>query len=642
MRSTSRTVPKLMHAVFGLVLSVQLGILVTGSVYRVARRAWEVREASALERSAQIAFGAGFADFVSFARKTVPESAKLVVPSKGMEPLYGDIGMMQYFLRPRKIIDCPMGEDMAACVRSMTGATTYLLAVPGFPPEADASLYRDRVAFDTERGVYVPRGAYANGQVPVAEDPIRDVFPTAASWTLDLLAVAGFAGIGLVLTKAIVPEADAMLLASVSLPLGMSSVTWVVFLLAWVGLPLTPWAFTGSGLGLALSALLASWTEHRKSKHLSLQERVQAQRKPSSTSARLGWILCGGLLLVSLAISLIRSYSGWDDIAAYSIQGYGMAREGDLVASLTWGPSAAGYPLNIQLAISAFHLLDGDVLPGSKLLFPFFLSAILLAAYRSWRRAGHSDTLASGLLLALGTIPLVLDLSTTGYTNLPFAALLLLGVTLVLEGVHDGWWRVQLLGSILLGAAVWTRPEGWVVVWPLLFVLLLTLSRSARGNFRAAPVVLPIVGVTVIWMAFSATVPAGGQPASALRVTLDSLAAGDLRVDAVYWTIRYLGRSLLEPATWGLLPIGFLVVFVGVRWRSAFQASESVGLTAAGAGVGLVILALFYVVSSTMDLRSWLGTSVDRMFLPALIMGWVGLGGLAASRSARPTDRDAT
>ncbi len=125
-----------------------------------------------------------------------------------LEPVYGDIGLMQYFLRPRTIIDCPMGEDMAPCVRSMTGKTTYLLAVPDFPPQADASLYRDLVAFDAERGAYVPRGAFAEGQVPAVEDPIRKTFPTAASWTLDLLAVVCFAGIGLLLTKAIVPGAD--------------------------------------------------------------------------------------------------------------------------------------------------------------------------------------------------------------------------------------------------------------------------------------------------------------------------------------------------------------------------------------------------------------------------------------------------
>ncbi len=168
-----------------------------------------------------------------------------------------------------------------------------------------------------------------------------------------------------------------------------------------------------------------------------------------------------------------------------------MAREGNLLASLTWGPSVAGYPLNIQLTISSFHLLDGDVLPGSKLLFPFFLSAILLAAYSSWRRAGHSDVWAGVLILAVGTVPLILDHSTTGYTNLPFSAYLILGCLMVLEGAQCDNHRQQLLGGLLLAGAVWTRQEGLLVVALAGSLLMFLVAPLGNGQRRAAAVLLP-------------------------------------------------------------------------------------------------------------------------------------------------------
>lgn len=617
-------------AALAALAAVQAWIVADGSFAKQAGRVWGLRGEPSLERSARVAFGDEFAEFISFVRRTVPESAKLVVPSKAVEPVFGDIGLLQYFLRPRKIIDCPMGADTGPCIRSMTGETTYLLAVPGFPPPADAALYREFVAFDAERGVYVPRVVWAGGDIIAAEDPASVVRPSVRTWTLDLLALATFAAIGLLLCRAFLPEADPLLLVAISLPLGVACVTWVVFLLAWAGLPLTLPAYLGAGLGLLVMAL-AAWLRQRRHPIGARPGRGPASPGSSGGDSRIGWSIGVLLLSVSLAVSVGRSYSGWDDMAAYAVQGYGMAREGTLQASLTWGPSAAGYPLNIPLAITAFHLLDGDVLPGSKLLFPFFLSAVLLMGYRTWRRAGHSDLHAGCLMLGLGTTSLVLDQSTMGYTNLPFTAYLLMGVALTLEGLVQGSGETRMLGGLMLGAAVWTRPEGWTLVWGIYLPVLVVgvLSRKGKGNLPAFSLV---AAITLLWMLFRSTTAGGGQTAEAFRTTIELVAAGNFRLEAVYWTLRNLGRILIDPDVCGLfLPASFILMLI-VPWRSACRRREAFGLAAAGIWAGLIILGLFYVVSSTMDLLSWLGSSVDRMFLPAIVLGWVGLGGLAAAR----------
>jgi hypothetical protein len=615
-------------------LVIQVALLATGSVAAVVERAWVVRGTPAIERSAQIAFGSDFSDFILFIRETVPESAKLVVPPKGMEPVYGDIGLMQYFLRPRTIIDCPMGEDLVPCVRSLTGASTYILAVQDFPPQADAGLYRNLVAFSDTRGVYVPRAISRQPSDNGQDGQRATASPTLGNLILDLMLLAGLGALGVLLTRAVVPGVDLVLLAAASLPLGVAALTWTLFLLSWCGVSLTPSVVGIAGLLLGTAAIAVAHIPNRA-------ERCAGQVRGDATSpgeaggrAPLGWLACLAIVVFGLLLSVARSYSTWDDMAAYAVQGYGIAREGSVAASQTWGPSAASYPLNVSLAISIFHFLDGDVLPGSKLLFPFFLAATLLAGYRMWRRAGHSDAGAAVLALMLGTIPLVLDHSTTGYTNLPFTAYLVLGCLLALEGFAEAHTGRQLLGGLFLAGAVWTRPEGMLLVWGLLPVLLIGIGRVVRGHARLTALLLPPALVSLAWLLYGAFTGTGGSMPGTLTSLMNSLANGELHLDAPYWTLRYLCRSLIDPSVWGLvLPLGILLLVLGIAARRMSRPSISLGLLSTSLAVGAAIFVFYYLVSFSGDLKFWLGTGVERMFLPTVVLGWVGLGGLAAAPS---------
>lgn len=616
-----------------LAVSVQTGYLVSGTVARVAARSWVVRGAPAVERSAQIAFGDEFADFMSFVRENVPVTAKLVVPPKGLDPLYGDIGMMQYFLRPRRIIDCPLGVDLAPCIGSLTGKSTYLLAVPGFPPLPEAGLNRHLIAFNGERGVYAPRAPTADAPGFVHDAGAEKAQLSTLTWLLDLAMVACMLVLGVLAIRAVLPDADPMLVVAGSIPLGVAAWTFLMFLLAWGGVPLNLWAVGASGLALGAIFIIPARMRRLHRERSVREGEVTASVRAPAPSAVLGWITVLTLLGISLVLSVARSYSGWDDMAAYAVQGYGIARDGTLEASRTWGPSAASYPLNLQLAISVFHLLDGDVLPGSKLVFPMFLAAILLAGYRTWRRAGQSDLWAAALTVGLGTIPLVLDHSTTGYTNLPFTAYLVLGCSLALEGALEGKPRMQFLGGLFLASAIWTRPEGFLVVGGALPLLLILMARMARGRGRAAAIVLPPALVWLCWLAYGASGLSSSQMATSLRAVLESWAQGSLHLDAPYWTLRYLGRSLIDPAIWGfMLPLALFFIVLGAWARGVGHHELPVGLVVAGCAVGAAILVFFYLVSFASPLQPWLGTSVERMFLPAGVLAWIGLGGLSSGR----------
>lgn len=110
----------------------------------------------AIERSVRIAFGDDFASFVGFLREGVPEDGRLAVPPMDLEPTFGDVGLVQYFLFPRQIVNCPSGDDLPACVRSLTGPRTCILRVGDFPAAEDVPSNKVYIRFDAERGLYCP------------------------------------------------------------------------------------------------------------------------------------------------------------------------------------------------------------------------------------------------------------------------------------------------------------------------------------------------------------------------------------------------------------------------------------------------------------------------------------------------------
>ena len=104
-------------------------------------------------------------------------------------------------------------------------------------------------------------------------------------------------------------------------------------------------------------------------------------------------------------------------------------------------------------------------------------------------------------------------------------------------------------------------------------------------------------------------------------------------------TLRYLARSRIEPSVWGLLlPMAALLGAFSIRSLRRPAAGASLGFLGAAFAVGVMIFGFYYMVSFSGDVRFWLGTGVERMFLPAGVLAWMGLGGLAsphAGASAR-------
>jgi hypothetical protein len=136
---------------------IQIFTIFNSDLIFTAKLIWYLRESSAEERSGFIAFGRGFSEYVQFLNEHIPENALVVIPKETQGGVFGHVGMMQYYLFPRTIVDCPL-EIAEECVLSMRGGNSFILSPnSGFPPRSAADQIKNFISFDGDQGVYVPK-----------------------------------------------------------------------------------------------------------------------------------------------------------------------------------------------------------------------------------------------------------------------------------------------------------------------------------------------------------------------------------------------------------------------------------------------------------------------------------------------------
>jgi hypothetical protein len=121
-------------------------------------RYWDLRKATAWQRSALLAEGQDFLEYVAFLRETIPAEAKVVLPPHSAISDWGaytSVEFMQYFMFPRTVLNC--SDPVDACVQRLTGPTSYILGLGKFPPPEVASEIKDYLPFDDTKGLWQPR-----------------------------------------------------------------------------------------------------------------------------------------------------------------------------------------------------------------------------------------------------------------------------------------------------------------------------------------------------------------------------------------------------------------------------------------------------------------------------------------------------
>ncbi len=445
---------------------------------------------------------------------------------------------------------------------------------------------------------------------------------------INVTILGGWILLGWILSRLIIRQDSFLEALSIAFPLGAGIHTWALFLVSWAGLELNVAAVIGTYAALLLPAIIL---------HLRMRRSDPRHRREGGDAA--GTWLPLGVLAVLLVFggyyAVGRSYWTWDAIAIWSIKGYGIALEGSIFAGEHWGAHALSYPLNIPLMISVFRLLEGDILPGSKLIFPLFLASALLGCYVFWARRRVKTPVGILGMILLGTTPIIFDHMTFGYANLPMTTYLVLGGLYALEGIDRSSSQWQVMSGLLLGLASWTRVDGFLYVTIVIIGVISAWLICKQGSIRWLSWLLPGAFFIATWLAFFRIYgEAGSQAAGEYRKAIAMITQGEFRWSDLRLILGYARRALFNLGIWGLLfPAGIIVMLLGwkssLEWRRLHILAPSIVCI----GMGILVVILFYLGSySSSGLYGWLERGFHRAFFPAafffIIMVMQGAGPL--------------
>jgi hypothetical protein len=409
---------------------------------------------------------------------------------------------------------------------------------------------------------------------------------------IDILIVFSLFGLGFMLLKVVHPASSRLQTLSLSFPLGSGLLTWLLFLAGWIGLPFDRLEILLLWIGAAAILFLLA------------RRRAAGRWFPGPMKLRPGSfemaaaVALGVIILGSVVIAVGRSYSMYDAIAMWAPKGYGIALERSIWGA-RWGNHGLSYPLNIHFLIAVFRIFSGDVLPGSKSLFPLLFASLLVGMIDYWRTAGVRPSVRLAGLLLTAAVPTLFLHATVGYANLPMAVYLVLGTFLGIRGIEDGRKELQILSGIFFGLTAWTIIEGVLYVGIVLAGLLIARWISRRGRVFLIPWFAPILLIAGSWFAFYRIYGyEGSQVMNASSGMLGSLLRGELHLEELRLIFGFARRNIFSLPTWGLIyPLGMLMILVG--WRQLLPKASFQGFALACAMIltGLLSLGLFYLRS---------------------------------------------
>jgi len=590
-------------------------------------RAKQVLDQPRLLRSADMSLGVQATRAIQFVNQVVPEEAVVLLPPEGAPGRFALERSMQYFFFPRRLIECGSVES-EPCSQALMSPEVYILATEGFPPQSAAQSREFLPAPSTGLDWFI--GIYGPGfDQPSATQPARMAAAlVAALEDLGLVVALSILGAAVLLSLSRPwPALEALCLA---VPLGAGILTWVVFLLSWAG-----FAVSLVSVGAAYLLLLAGFATLAQ-RTRPLGRAIDWPRSEWRASApRL--LLAGaavGVLCLAVGLALGISYRLYDPVQIWSVKGYGISLEGTIRAAETWGVHGLSYPLNLPLQVALFHLLDGDLLPGSKLLYPIYGLSLCLALFTFLRRQ-RVDWLAAGLgSLLLGTVPIVFFHSVEGFANLHFTFYLTAGILWGVQGVHSRSVREQWLAGLLLGLAAWTRPEGITYSLGALLVFVLAARITKQGRVSIPAMGVPVVVLAGAWFVFTlgGEFLHGSQQDQVASAAASGILAGGFDLRGLWIIFKTFSRAAFIPframfpstsaTAWGaLFPVVLVLLAGGLRHLSPRHNPARFTLLLQWLFVGGTTVAIFYLQSySFSNFTDFIERAFPRAFLPTAVL----------------------
>ena len=584
----------------------------------------------AMKRSSRFLFGVEGSDYIDFLRANVPEDMPVVGP-EGVGG-YGHQNLLQFFLLPRPIPGGPCigaGDTSPACTEFLLARSHYVPALGEFPVSAIMENHKELVEFDGPsggfRGVYVPEGSGSAVPVVLQTNSTTDWLRYSAT-SLIVYGLVFFVGFAVV-APLIGREAYGWSLA-VAFPVGSGLITWLVFLFSWAGLPLSALSYLLAATILCAPALIWIVRTGGVGKFIDAVrswKRPKAQAVLKNPLASAALIALIGILSLSVMITIGRAYSLFDGIANWALKGYAIAYEASIFAGSRWGGHLLEYPQNLHLQIALFRIVDGDALPGSKVLFSLYFASLVGGCYLFWRSFGSRRSIALLGALILATTPDLFKHSTIGFANLPMSVYLVLGTLIGLYGIRKSSPRTQIAASMLLGLAAWTRLEAAMYSLVIGIGLIVVSRAILRYKVHVVALLAPMIAIMLPWLLFYSIYGVKGAPSieALSRFANEDIFLGEDQILSIELIADYLIKEVRDVDSWGaIMPLFMVGVVIGFVGTTPDQRRIMLSVLFLALFVLVAILAVFYMNGflEGVGFRNHLERAGDRHLIPVPIL----------------------
>lgn len=458
-----------------------------------------------------------------------------------------------------------------------------------------------------------------------------------ASWIRDALVLTAILALGLLLSAWFRGPLGSLSRASLVFPLGSGLLTMALFLASWSGVSLDPLHVLSVTVACLLIAGGALALSKGRGDHPGIPPAGHDGEKASVSRC---WVIASlagiGLMgLLAYALGVAHSYSAWDDMAIWSLKGYGIALEGTIFGAAKWGAHGLDYPLNLPLQVALFRIAGGDTLPESKILFPLSYVSLLIGCLGFWLEQGVRDRQAVAGAALLASVPAIFLQATIGYANLQLTTYLVLGTLQAVSGIARGNKRQQALAGLLLGLAGWTRPEGILLAGVVIATLLGVRWVTRKGQARYLPLLTPLALIVFPWQLFSRIYVEQSEGQWALTAAVQSILAGHPNLSAIPLILRWNLRLAMTPSVWGLLiPVSGLLVVLGVTlMRKKWPLDIGLGTLAVAIALAAAEVFYWYITVFHGDIPAWKDFDFSRHFAPAAIL--LGVAGILVGARGR-------
>ncbi len=391
--------------------------------------------------------------------------------------------------------------------------------------------------------------------------------------------------LGLMLLYAFHPKAKLMELIGFSFPIGIGTITLLMFALDVLGLKInvlnTSISIVSACIGIGVYVFFV---------HKEQLTQISAKRFELNASIKdlnVVWLGCAAIIVFVLygisKKSLFWPTFATDALTSFNLYAKAIAREGTLQNSLVLNQHVGGgaaYPPLYSLSL-AYAMMFGFKL--TKIIPVLFFISLTVGFYALVKQNTNS-TNAILFTLVMITVPEMLAQSAINITSVPQSAYGALGVIAFFTWLSNKENGYLILSGVLLAFNGWIRSEGIVFI-TVVFLLLSYDTLKTRDYKKLAVFTVLSIAPFLIWQLYLRLNHELMDPFLQVEIIKMPLFDGE-KLSKIVGISKY---NLLSETYYGLVIYGFLLVVV-LNVKFIIKNLDNVGLILA-----IALIIVFYL-----------------------------------------------